>query len=412
LQISPSDLLGMLVAGDLDPILRSEFVAAVRSAANGDDAALARLLAFAESGEAQESSEDIDVPLYYATSCEEEAFPWSRAATPRQRIAEARARIAGVPAAAIAPFDAADVFALSDMPACAYWPFATPSPPTIAAPLPNVPTLIFSGADDLRTPTSGARAVAAQIPDAHLLVVPNTGHSVLGTEPTTCARQALYAFFAGHHIARCPAGPPNSLLRPTPLPPPRLAAVAPAPNHRGRAGRTLHAVRLTLADFSRQLLLSLLKALGSGGGLGSSPSLEVGGLRAGWAQLGDGALRFHGYTYIPGVSLSGFVKSESAQLRIGGSAAAHGILRLGAHRALIGTLGRQRVRIAASSSASGVSAVAARASADASAPPLSAPPKPASLRLLQRQLQRLPDPIGTEFTQLPELWAIRHYAEL
>ncbi len=57
------------------------------------------------------------------------------------------------------------------------------------APLPNVPTLILSGADDLRTPTANAREVAAQIPDAQLLVVPNTGHSVLGADPTTCAQQ-------------------------------------------------------------------------------------------------------------------------------------------------------------------------------------------------------------------------------
>ena len=87
---------------------------------------------------------------------------------------------------------------------------------------PSLPSPL-SGADDLRTPTSGARAVAAQIPDALLLVVPNTGHSVLTTEPTKCARVALLAQFAGKAIAPCPAGLTSPLLIPTPLPPELLA---------------------------------------------------------------------------------------------------------------------------------------------------------------------------------------------
>ena len=74
------------------------------------------------------------------------------------------------------------------------WPL-TGGPEVSTAPLPDVPTLILSGADDLRTPTANARAVAAQIPDASLLVVPNTGHSVLGADPTPCAHNALQALF-------------------------------------------------------------------------------------------------------------------------------------------------------------------------------------------------------------------------
>jgi pimeloyl-ACP methyl ester carboxylesterase len=381
-RISSDDLLSILLAGDLDPILRAEFVPAVRAAADGDDAALARLLARAESGEAQEASEGIDVPLYYATTCEEQNFPWNRAATPRARVREAQARIDALPASSIAPFSAADVFDLSDMPACAFWPFATPAPPVADAPLPNVPTLILSGADDLRTPTSGARAVAAQIPDAHVVVVPNTGHSVLSTEPTPCAREALHALFAAQSILPCPDGPPAPFLRPAPLPPPRLAALRPAHGYRGRTGRTLRAVRLTLADSSRQLLLTLLETLGSSQGIGSIPSLSTGGLRAGWAQLAGGALRFHDYTYIPGVSISGTVKPESALLRIGGSAATHGTLRFGAHHALVGTLAGQRVRIAPSSAGIGASAIQARAA------------------------------LGADFAALPELWTIRRGADL
>ena len=83
------------------------------------------------------------------------------------------------------------------------------------APLPNVPTLIFSGADDLRTPTANARQVAAQIPDAHLLVVPNTGHSVLGIGPHRPApSHALQALFAGKPVRKCTRTQPAAALLP------------------------------------------------------------------------------------------------------------------------------------------------------------------------------------------------------
>ncbi len=153
------------------------------------------------------------------------------------------------------------MFDFDELRTCAYWPFATPAPPAVAEAMPNVPTLILSGADDLRTPTANAREVAAQIPDAHLLVVPNTGHAVLEDEPTSCARKALQAMFAGgvgvQPIKPCPAGPPTSpLLIPAPLAPARLSDVAPAPGYHGRAGRTLQAVELTIADFARQLMIA------------------------------------------------------------------------------------------------------------------------------------------------------------
>ena len=54
-RITADDLLGILLDGDLEPTLRSEFPAAIRSAADGDTAALARLQARTESGEAGEA---------------------------------------------------------------------------------------------------------------------------------------------------------------------------------------------------------------------------------------------------------------------------------------------------------------------------------------------------------------------
>jgi pimeloyl-ACP methyl ester carboxylesterase len=346
--ISANGLLGTLIEGDLEPILRSEFPAAIRSAVNGDTAALARLEERAgggEESEAENPSESFDNPLYYATSCEDEQFPWNRSAGAATRLAEAKARIKALPASQLAPFTQANVFALSDIPACAFWPYSTPAPTPNEAPFPSVPTLILSGADDLRTPTANAREVAALIPGSHLLVVPNTGHSVLGADPTHCASDALQALFKDKPIKPCANTPPPPILGLTPLAPARLASLASAPGNRGLPGRTLAAVALTLGDFNRQLTLQLLKALQSGK-LGGSTSLRTGGLRAGRASLSGKDLTFRGYSYVPGVTISGRLTSRGIELRIGGSKAAHGTLRLGSDKSLKGVLDGKHVQLA------------------------------------------------------------------
>ncbi len=348
--ISSEDLLEALVAGDLEPSLRPEFPAAVRAALDGDSAPLARLIARAETSEDEEGEgvEGFDVPLYYATTCEESAFPWSRSATPPERLASARTRIGALGAGAFAPFAASDVLDLSDLPACAGWPFTAPAPPVASAPLPAVPTLILSGADDLRTPTAGARQLAAEIPGSHLLVVPNVGHSVLGDDASGCSSAALQALFAGTAIKACVAAPPEPLYRATPLPPARLAAVPDAPGNHGRAGRTLEAVTLALDDLSRQFAYQALARLESG----TFTSLSVGGLHAGWAELTAGKLRLHGYVYVPGVRISGTVTSGHVRLTVSGPSAAAGTITNGPSNTLTAILEGRRLHPIASTSLS------------------------------------------------------------
>jgi pimeloyl-ACP methyl ester carboxylesterase len=347
-RIFSNDLLGILMEGDFDPILRAEFPAAVRSAVSGDTAALARLIAHAEGGgEGEENlSEGFDVPLYYSTICDETAFPWNRSASPKTRLSEGLRALRAQPRSAFAPFTSANALALSEVPVCAAWPLTPEGPETGVAPLPDVPTLILSGADDLRTPTANARAVATQIPDAHLLVVPNTGHSVLGSDPTSCAHNALQALFAGKTVKQCKDRKPPHLLLPTPLPPRSLAVVPSAPGNHGLAGRTLDAALLTLGDFDRQVLLAILEQAGGISLLGL-PSVQVGGLRAGWGGTVHEELVLHGYSYVPGVTVSGKVSSGGVTLRIGGSAAVHGTIRISAHGTLTGALGGQRVHLTA-----------------------------------------------------------------
>jgi hypothetical protein len=209
---------------------------------------------------------------------------------------------------------------------------------------------VLSGTEDLRTPIAGAREVAAQIPDAHLLAVPDTGHSVLSNEPTSCAREALRALFSPAAPKRCRSLPLPPILRPPPLPPTRLAAVSAARGYRGTPGRTLHAVSLTFADISRQLVQRLLSA-SSLLDLISLPALDVGGLRAGWASLTGSSMTVHGYSYIPGVEITGTLRARSDILRVGGAAAARGTLRRGPHGSLVGTLGGRHVMLPATAGA-------------------------------------------------------------
>jgi len=345
--VSSDALFAALIAGDLSPALRAEFVTAVRAAGARDTAPLARLLATL-AGAGGGEREDFDAPLYYATTCEEQAFPWDRAASPATRLGEARAAIDALAASAFQPFTAATAFDLGDMPACAGWPYAAPAPRLLTGPLPSVPALILSGEADLRTPTADARALAAQLPGSHLLVVPYTGHSVLSSEPTSCAADALRAVFSGHPVKPCSSAPPPG-VRPPPIPPVRLALVAPVHGYGGRPGRTLHAVTLSLADLGRQLLLK--DGVGSAEDISLAAALSIGGLRAGWARLAGAQIVLRRYSYVPGVAVSGTIAAGGGTLTIGGSAGAHGTLRMDARGGLSGTLGGRRVSVAASSPA-------------------------------------------------------------
>lgn len=364
--IAPDALFGLLLAGDFSPLLRGEFLTDVHSAARGDMAPLARLLAAASAGSGGEH-EDFDSPLYFATSCEEQYFPWNRSSSPHRRMAEALAAVARLPSRTFAPFEAATAVGVSDFGACAAWPSTSPLPPPDTAALPSVPTLILSGAADLRTPTADARELAAQIPGSHLLVVPYTGHSVLGEEPGNCARDAALAMFgraagtpAKPVAGSCPHAPAPAGVSPPPLPPARLQDVAPERGTPGRPGRTLHSVALTLADYARQVAL----AVGGQESLAGLLGLRIGGLRSGWARFGGG-ISFHGYAYVPGVTISGSL-SGGGGLRIGGSAGAPGTLRVAQDGSLSGVLEGLRVSLPASALAS---AAIVHADEQASTPP-------------------------------------------
>jgi pimeloyl-ACP methyl ester carboxylesterase len=380
-------LLAILQAGDLNPALRALLPAAVVSALRHDPGPLLRLNLLSEGlipnvpgGRAVETGQSIDEALFVDTSCEETPFPWQRAAPAATRLAEALGVLHGLPSQDFYPFDANTAFSASLLSACAGWPDASPTPPA-PGPLPSVPTLILSGGQDLRTPTADARQVAAGIPGAQLLVVPFTGHSVIGSDFSGCAQLAVSAFFSGAPVQACTSS--RNLFAPTPVTPTKLAYIHPPSMLAGRPGQTLAAALDTILDLSRQVVGATLQsdqALPSGS--------SFGGLRGGYATLGSSSVVLKRFSFVPGVQLSGTFPVRdnrllAATIRISGAAAAGGTLRLGGGGTVSGTLGNKRfdvqiakVKLARVATGDRASRSSAGASASYGAWPTSAPSFP------------------------------------
>jgi pimeloyl-ACP methyl ester carboxylesterase len=332
--LTEQGLLDILEAGDLNPALRALLPAAVQSALRNDPDPLLRLHLLSEGlipnvpeeGTTGESSQETDEALFAATSCEETPFPWQRSAARATRLGEALDYLRAQPAGDFYPFDAVTAYSNSLVPACAGWSDAS-APPPAAGTLPDVPTLILSGEQDLRTPTADARSVAARIPDAQLLVVPFTGHSVIGSDLSDCASLAVSAFFADGAVQPCAAA--ANPFAPTPITPTKLAYVRPPSGLGGRPGRTLVAVLDTLVDLNRQVIAATLQAdqeLPSGA--------SFGGLRGGYAKLSGSAAVLHDFSLVPGVELTATFPVHDSELqatdiRISGAGSAHGTVRFG-----------------------------------------------------------------------------------
>ncbi len=124
--------------------------------------------------EAPEIDSAISFPLFAATSCDEDELPWSPSSPLAGRAATLRSWLASLPAATTAPFATRTAAALSGLSACIDWP-ATPPAPHSPTGVSATPTLILSGADDLRTPYEQALTIAAGYSDGQLLRIPDSG---------------------------------------------------------------------------------------------------------------------------------------------------------------------------------------------------------------------------------------------
>ena len=342
------DLRVVLEDGDLNPALRALTPGAVRTALHGNAKPLLRLLNIATGfipttpKPPSPPEEFLTSALFLDTSCEETQFPWRRANPASARRKEALAALHALPKSAFYPFDSSVAWNFSLVPTCLRWPDASAPPPPPGV-LPDVPTLILSGAQDLRTPTSNARQIAAQIPRSQLVVVPHTGHAVIGSDPSGCARAAVLAFFARDAVEPCAAG--RDPFPPTPSPPDRLADVRRFPGIRGRAGLTVTAVLDTLFDLRQELVTASFAR--------ETPlpdGSRFGGLNGGWYTLSASGIRLVRLSVIPGVKLTGTFRLRSGKeltssFSISGRAAAHGTLRISSKH-LSGRLGGVRFHIA------------------------------------------------------------------
>jgi TAP-like protein len=272
--------------------------------------------------------------------CEETPLPWDASTPLDERLAVARGRATQLGAAAFAPFDLTTA-AADEIGLCLRWP-SVPSGrlPAPTGPYPAVPTLLLQGGEDLRTPPSASAAVAAAIPGSVRVVVPGVGHAVVGGDPSGCGVRALYRFVEGRAVGGvCPrvaTGVPAVAA-----PPRRLRDLSPAPGVRGRVGRTVTAVGVSIDD----LVFSLSPAFLAYSG---------GGLRGGTYAVRRGRVILRRFEAVSGVRVTGYAEGGTLRLRVAGPAAAAGRIRVSPSGRLRGRLGGRRVdaRIARASASS------------------------------------------------------------
>lgn len=281
------DLYSTVRGADLDRFARAEYPAAVSSAINGDVAPLIRMLHRFDdvAGAPPEPNPDVaslSFSLQAATLCEEAPLPWERSAGFEQRVAQTQAAADAIPAERFEPFGRATLLVHDNnnlLFQCRRWPALAQAPasPNVS---PDVPVLVLEGLEDTRTPLEVGEAVAERFPRAQVLAVPKTAHAVSGQRG--CARAAIRRFFAGASLAGLCAGLKGRPL--LPVAPRSLGAVR---------GGPVAAVKLTLDDLSREASLRL------------APPVRGGGLRAGWFSGSTRRIAVHGWSYVPGLSISG-----------------------------------------------------------------------------------------------------------
>jgi hypothetical protein len=177
--------------------------------------------------------------------------------------------------------------------------------------------------------------------------VPFTGHSVVTSDLSDCAKNAISGFFAGTGAPQCTSSP--QVIPPSPIAPTRLSRVP----GRTKNLKTVAAVSATVRDVKLQFLGDEI-AVGQVTPVGS----KVAGLRSGSAVAAGRTFNLHKVEYVPGVTVNGAVPvgRGTATLTIGGKAAPHGRLTFHPGGLVTGRLGGRRVSTHAARAASVVSA--------------------------------------------------------
>ena len=358
---NPDELFFLLVAGDLNPLMRAALPGAIASARRGDTAELMRLRRIGQGS--RTPTADLSFGLFVATNCLDTALPYPLATTPlAARPALAQAALTAVPPAEYAPFDPATVLRSSSADDCSAWPNDVARAP-FAGPLPDVPALLLGGRLDMRTPIANARATAALLPHSKVVALPGNGHDAIDSDLTGCIDRAFRRFMDNLQVGDPCRGRDNG-FQPLPQPPRSLDDFRSAPGVGGVRGRALFGTLDSVNDAiitATQLEDSQLPTRG-------------GGLRAGRFRVFDqgSAIKLTRYAYVPGLRLTGTVRADNngntGRLRVEGPKGASGsvqITRTGATGRLGGRPFRYRAPGARGASASAASVGAAGALAGA-----------------------------------------------
>ncbi|HWI73391.1 MAG TPA: alpha/beta fold hydrolase, partial [Baekduia sp.] len=333
-----SELLLMIMSGDLNPFMQAALPGAIAAASAGDAAPLLRLRRLAQGPFTPVS--EFSSTLNVATTCADVKLPYTLATSYPDRWTAWRHGTDLLPDSAFAPFSREAVIDTSVAHDCLRWPQGdTPAGPS-SAPLPDVPALLLSGRLDTRTPVENSRELLPSLPHGQLLTVAGTGHDVLDSDITGCAARALKRFADGQQIGSPCKGEDNAvgvLARP----PKSIAAYRRAPGVAGDRGRLLFAALDTIVDAQ----VSALQTLFAG-----YTRIQGGGLRGGrYAASADGSrLRLHRYELVPGLRVSGTLKAsvsgDAGTVTVDGPGRLDGHLHIGRRGVVTGTLGGRRVK--------------------------------------------------------------------
>jgi pimeloyl-ACP methyl ester carboxylesterase len=331
----PDELSFLLTAGDLNPFLQASLPAAMSAARRGDTALLMRLRRIGEGGPTRRS--DLSFGLNVTTGCEDAPLPYPLSTPLDARPAIAQLALAAIPPSEYDPFDGQTVLRTSYVDDCLDWPGDVVRPP-FTGPLPDVPALLLGGRLDTRTPMENAFATARELPHASVVTLRGSGHDTLDSDITGCIAQALRRFIDGVAVGHPCVGKDNGVA-PSPLPPRSLRDFRSAPGVGGDRGRALFGVLDTAADVRLTALQLLFAGLPvRGGGLRSGSFTGPAGL--------DGRLRLHGYSYVPGLRVSGTLTSSQGTLfgTLQVSGRATGRLTIDRSGGARGVLGGRKVR--------------------------------------------------------------------
>jgi pimeloyl-ACP methyl ester carboxylesterase len=333
-----SELLLMIMSGDLNPFLQAALPAAIASATRGDAAPLLRLRRYAQGPPTP--VKEFSSTLNVATTCADVKLPYTMQTPYPDRWTLWRNGVDGVPDSAFAPFSRAAVTVTSVAHDCLRWPQGDAPAGPSSDPLPDVPTLLLSGRLDTRTPVENSHELLPALPHGQLLTVAGTGHDVLDSDITGCAARALRRFADGRAIGTPCRGKDNSVSV-LPRPARSLSAYRRAPGVPGNRGRVVFATLDTIFDAQ----VSALQTVYAG-----FAHVQGGALRGGrFSASADGArLRLHQYALVPGLTVSGSLRaSDSADVgsvKVDGPGGLDGTLRITAKGVVTGRLGGRAVR--------------------------------------------------------------------